>query len=51
MIGKLPGCSQVEITAGNAHPAQDPVRESAVRIADSIAVEIPREHRPVADRV
>ena len=39
MIGKLPGRSQVEITAGYVHPA----RKSAFRIADSIAVGIPRE--------
>ncbi len=39
MIGKLPGRSQVKITAGYVHPA----RKSAVRIADSIAVGIPRE--------
>ena len=51
MIGKLTGPSQVEITAGYAHPAQDPVRESTVRITDSIAVGIPRGHRPHTDRV
>lgn len=51
MIRKLPDRSHVEITARYTHLGQDPVRESTVRIADSIAVGIPREHRPVADRV
>ena len=51
MIGKLPDQNQVEIKARYAHPAQDPVRVSAVRIANSIAVGIPREHRPHTDGV
>ena len=40
MIGRLLGYTQVETTARYAHLAQDSVRESAVRVADSIAVDI-----------
>ena len=40
MIGKLLGHSQVETTARYAHLARDSVRESAARIADSIADDI-----------
>ena len=40
MIGRLLGHTQVETTARYAHLAQDAVRESAVRVADSIAVDI-----------
>ena len=37
MIGRLLGHTQVETTARYAHLAQDSVKESAVRVADSIA--------------
>ena len=40
MIGRLLGHTQVETTARYAHLAQDTVRDSAVRVADSIAEEI-----------
>ena len=40
MIGRLLGHTQVETTARYAHLAQDSVRGSAVRVADSIAVDI-----------
>ena len=39
-IGRLLGHTQVETTARYAHLAQDSVRGSAVRVADSIAVDI-----------
>lgn len=37
MIGQLLGHTQVETTARYAHPAEDALRESAVRTSDSIA--------------
>ena len=40
MIGRLLGHTQVETTARYAHLARDSVRESAVRVADSIAADI-----------
>ena len=40
MIGRLLGHSQVETTARYAHLAKDSVRESAVRISESIAADI-----------
>ncbi len=40
MIGRLLGHTQVETTARDAHLAQDSARESAVRVADSIAKDI-----------
>ena len=40
MIGKLLGHSQMETTARYAHLATDSIRESAARIADSIADDI-----------
>ena len=40
MIGRLLGHTQVETTARYAHLAQDSVRESAVRVADSIAADV-----------
>ena len=40
MIGKLLGHTQVETTARYAHLAEDSVRESAVRVSDSIAKDI-----------
>ena len=40
MIGKLLGHTRGETTAGYAHLARDSVRESAIRIADSIAADI-----------
>ena len=45
-IGSLLGHTQVETTARYAHLAQDSVREAAVRISDSIAVNILKEYRP-----
>ena len=40
MIGKLLGHKQIETTARYAHLARDSVKESASRIADSIAEDI-----------
>ena len=40
MIGRLLGHTQVETTARYAHLAEDSVRDSAVRISDSIASDI-----------
>ena len=40
VIGKLLGHTQVETTARYAHLAEDSVRESAVRVSDSIAADI-----------
>ena len=40
MIGRLLGHTQVEATARYAHVAQDSVRDSAVWVAESIAVDI-----------
>ena len=37
MIGRLLGHTQVETTARYAHLAQDSVRDSGVRVADSLA--------------
>ena len=40
MIGKLLGHARVETTARYAHLARDSVRESAIRISDSIAADL-----------
>ena len=40
MIGRLLGHTQVETTARYAHLAEDSVRDSAVRISDSIAADL-----------
>ena len=40
MIGRLLGHAQVETTARYAHLARDSVRESAIRVSDSIAADI-----------
>ena len=40
MIGKLLGHARVETTARYAHLARDSVRESAIRVSDSIAADI-----------
>ena len=40
MIGKLFGHTQLETTARYAHLAEDSVRDSAVRVSDSIAVDL-----------
>ena len=40
MIGKLLGHRQIETTARYAHLARDSVRESAERVAESIAADI-----------
>ena len=40
MIGKLLGHGQVESTARYAHLARDSTRESASRVADSIAADL-----------
>ncbi len=45
MIGRLLGHTQVETTARYAHLAQHSVRESAVRVSDSIAAEILGDYR------
>ena len=44
MIGRLPGHTQVETTARYAHLAKDSVRESAVRISESIAADLVRDY-------
>ena len=49
MIGKLLGHTQVETTARYAHLAQDSVKESAVRVADSIARDLLAAY-PVPER-
>ena len=50
MIGRLLGHTQVETTARYAHLAQDSVRDSGVRVADSIAgdflADYPRPENP-----
>ena len=45
MIGRLLGHTQVETTARYAHLAEASVKESAVRVADSIAYDILRGYR------
>ncbi len=45
MIGKLLGHTKVETTARYAHLARESVRESAVRISDSIAADVLKGHR------
>ena len=40
MIGRLLGHANVEPTARCAHLSQDSVRDSAVRVSDSIAADI-----------
>ena len=40
MIGRLLGHTQVETTARYAHLAQDSVKESAVRVAESLAADL-----------
>ena len=44
MIGRLLGHSQIETTARYAHLAKDSVRESAVRISESIAADILKDY-------
>ena len=41
VIGKLLGHSDIETTAPYAHLAQDSVHETAERIAESIAADVP----------
>ena len=45
MIGQLLGHTQVETTARYAHLAHDWVRESAVRVAESIAADLLQQYR------
>ena len=45
MIGRLLGHSQIETTARYAHLAKDSVRESAVRISESIAADILKDYQ------
>ena len=45
MIGRLLGHTQVETTARYAHLAEDSVRDSAVRVADSIAGDLLAKYR------
>ncbi len=40
MIGKLLGHTKVETTARYAHLSRESVRESAIRVSDSIAADI-----------
>ena len=44
MIGRLLGHARVETTARYAHLARDSVRESAIRVSDSIAADIVKEY-------
>ena len=44
MIGRLLGHTQVETTARYAHLAEDSVKESAVRVVDSIAGDLLAKH-------
>ena len=44
MIGRLLGHSQIETTARYAHLAKDSVRESAVRISESVAADILKDY-------
>ena len=44
MIGRLRGHTRVETTARYAHLANDSVRDSEVRVADSIAGDIPAKY-------
>ena len=43
MSGRLLGHTQVEMTARYAHLAQESVRESAMRVSESIAADILRD--------
>ena len=43
MSGRLLGHTQVETTARYAHLAQESVRESAMRVSESIAADILRD--------
>ena len=45
MIGKLLGHTKVETTARYAHLARESVRESAIRVSDSIAADILKGYR------
>ena len=45
MIGRLLSHTQVETTARYAHLAKDSVRDSAVRISESIAADILKGYR------
>ena len=40
MIGRMLGHTKIQTTARYAHLARDSVRDSAVRVADSIAADI-----------
>ena len=40
MIGRPSGHTQMETTARYAHLAEDSVRDSAVRVSDSIAADL-----------
>ena len=44
MIGRLLGHTQVETTARYAHLAEDSVKESAVRVAESIAADVIKQY-------
>ena len=45
MIGRLLGHSEVETTARYAHLAEDSVKESAARVAESIAADLLPQYR------
>ena len=49
MIGRLLGHTQVETTARYAHLAEDSVKESAARVAESIAGDLLAGYRPAGD--
>ena len=49
MIGRLLGHTQVETTARYAHLAEDSVKESAGRVAESIAGDLLAGYRPAGD--
>ena len=50
MIGRLLGHTQVETTARYAHLAKASVRDSAVRISESIAADLVRDYPGAADK-
>ena len=50
MIGRMLGHTKIQTTARYAHLARDSVRDSAVRVADSIAADILPPERPARRR-
>ena len=50
MIGRMLGHTKIQTTARYAHLARDSVRDSAVRVADSIAADILPPETPARRR-